>query len=154
MLSAEERDAIEAHRPHYPDARALSVEALKAVQERRGWISDEALADVAAHLGLPVAELEGVATFYNLLFRRPVGRHVALVCDSVSCWIMGCEALFQAFAERYGIEPGQTDAAGRLTLLPVPCLGACERAPAMTVDGDLHGNVTPETLQEVLARYA
>lgn len=153
MLSTQEIDAIEAERPHYPSPRALSVEALRIVQRERGWVPDEALADVAAHLGLPAAELEGVATFYSLIFRKPVGRHVALVCDSVSCWIMGCEAIQRALAERHGLEPGVTGADGRITVLPVPCLGACDRAPVMMIDDDLHGGLAPDRLGEILARY-
>ena len=108
MLSPEERNEIEAQAAHYPTRRAMTVDALKIVQRHRGYIPDDAIADVAAQLGLPPAELESVATFYSLLFRRPVGRHVVLLCDSVSCWIMGCEALRAALAERCGLRPGET----------------------------------------------
>ncbi len=123
------------------------------MQRHRGYIPDDAIADVAAQLGLSPAELESVATFYSLLFRRPVGRHVVLLCDSVSCWIMGCEALRTALAERCGLRPGETSDDGRYTLLPVPCLGACDRAPAIQVDGDLHGNLDPDAVVAVLERY-
>ncbi len=153
MLSADEKRELDAEAAHYRDRRALGIEALKIVQRHRGWISDAALGDAAAAIGLPPAELEGVASFYNLLFRRPVGRHVVLACDGVSCWIAGCERLLQAAAERHGLRPGETDADGRFTLLPVACLGACDRAPVALVDEDLHGNLDPERLAEVLARY-
>lgn len=152
-LSEEERRAIDAELAHYPDRRAASVEALKVVQAHRGWVADDALAAVAEHLGMGVAELEGVATFYNLIFRRPVGRHVVLMCDSVSCWILGYEALRRRLQERFGIDFGQTDAEGRFTLLPIPCLGICDRAPAVLVDGDLHTDLTPEGLEKVLEGY-
>ncbi len=89
MLSDDERREIEAEYPRYPDRQSVCIDAMQIVQKHRGWVSDEALADIAALLGMSLADLDGVATFYNLIYRRPVGRHVIHVCDSVSCWIMG-----------------------------------------------------------------
>lgn len=153
MLSAEERGEIERELGHYPDRRALSIEALRVVQRRRGWVSDEGLRDVADVLGLSPAELEGVATFYNLIFRRPVGRHVILVCDSVSCWIMGADRLREALGVRLGIGLGETTADGRFTLLPIVCLGACDRAPTLMVDADFHADVDAARIDALLGRY-
>jgi len=153
MLSAEERHEIEAAITALPDRRAASIDALLAVQRHRGWVSDEALADLAPVLGLTVDELDGVATFYNLIFRRPVGRHVILICDSISCWIMGHEEVRDALCRALSIDLGGTTADGRFTLLTVPCLGACDRAPAMMIDDDLHGNLTGAHVEEILARY-
>ena len=125
------------------------------VQRRRGWVSDETLRDAAGVLGMTAEELEAVATFYSLIFRRPVGRHVILICDSVSCWVMGYENLRDALLKQLGVEQlGQTSADDRFTLLPVPCLGACDRAPAMMIDEDLHGPVDVERIGEILAKYA
>jgi len=153
MLSPEERDEIEQEAPRYPQRQALTIEALKIVQRHRGWISDQALADIAGHLEMSREDLEGIATFYNLLFRRPVGRHVVLLCDSVSCWIMGCDRVRAALIEEHGLRMGAMSGDGRFTLLPVPCLGACDRAPVMQVDEDLHGNVDPGTVHVVLEDY-
>jgi NADH-quinone oxidoreductase subunit E len=153
VLSAEERQEIERIQHHYPERRALCIEALQAVQRHRGFVSDEGLADAAEFLDMKRDELEGVATFYNRIFRRPVGRHVILVCDSVSCWIMGCERLREQFAARLRIDYGDTSADGRFTLLPNVCLGACDHAPVMMIDEDLHRDVDPETLDDVLERY-
>ncbi|KPV40498.1 NADH dehydrogenase [Thiohalorhabdus denitrificans] len=153
MLSEAERQAIAEERERWADPRAAGVEALKAVQEHQGWVSDEALAEAAEVLGMPVAELDGVATFYNLIFRKPVGRHVILVCDSVSCWLVGQEPLYAALQQRLGIAPGQTTEDGRFTLLPVCCLGRCERAPALLIDGEPVGDVSPERLDDLLERY-
>ena len=89
MLSAEEQREIEAEFAHYPNKSAVSIDAMKIVQRRRGWVSDEAIRDITAFLGMSPAELDGAAPFYNLLSRQPVGRHVIYLCDSVSCWIMG-----------------------------------------------------------------
>jgi NADH-quinone oxidoreductase subunit E len=155
MLTAEERSEIEEEFGRYPDKRSVSIDALKIVQRHRGWVSDESLRDVAEFLGMSPADLEGVATFYNLIFRRPVGRHVIFVCDSVSCWIMGYERLKADLTKRLGIGFGQSTADGRFTLLPIVCLGACDRAPALMIDEDLHTNVDgPGQLDEILGRYA
>lgn len=153
MLTAEERREIAEEQRRYPDPRAACVEALKIVQRTRGWISDDSLRELAEHLGMTADELDGVATFYNMIFRRPVGRHVIFLCDSVSCWIMGCERVREQFAARLRIGYGDTSADGRFTLLPNVCLGACDHAPAMMIDEDLHGDVDPETLDDVLERY-
>jgi len=153
VLSPEELREIEAEFPHYPNKQAVCIDAMKIVQKHRGWVSDENLKDIAELLGMSVDELDGVATFYNLIFRKPVGRHVIMVCDSVSCWVMGYERLRKELKNRLGIQMGETTADGRFTLLPIVCLGACDRAPAMTVDEDLHLNVDPQKLDSVLEKY-
>ncbi len=153
MLTAEETRDIEEELKAYPLRRAGVIEALKVVQKRRGWVSDESVRDVAGLLNLSPEEVDGVATFYNLIFRRRVGRHVILLCDSVSCWVMGYEGLREHLAGRLGIRMGETTSDDRFTLLPIVCLGACDVAPAMMVDDDLHGNLTPERIDEILDRY-
>ena len=93
MLSTEERREIEAELVHYPTRQAASVDAMKIVQRHRGWVSDESLKDLASVLNMTADELDGVATFYNMIFRRPIGRHVILVCTSVTCWMLGADRL-------------------------------------------------------------
>jgi NADH-quinone oxidoreductase subunit E len=154
MLTEQEIEEIRAEYPHYEQRQALSVEALKIVQRHHGWVSDEALADVAALLEMDVAELDAVATFYNLIFRKPTGRHVILVCNSVSCWVMGGETVRERLEARLGIGLGETTADGRFTLLPVVCLGACHQAPAMMIDDDLHHDLDPEKIDAILETYA
>ena len=153
MLSPQERQEIEAESAHYPDRQALSLEALKIVQRHRGWVSDECVKDIAELLGMAPEALDAVATFYNLIFRKPVGRHVILVCDSVSCWIMGYEPLRKRLQERLAISLGETTADDRFTLLPICCLGACDHAPAMMIDDDLHGDMDLARLDEILGKY-
>lgn len=153
MLSDAERREMEAELEHYERAQSVSVDALKIVQRHRGWVDDEGLADCAAFLDMPPTVLEGVATFNNLIFRRPVGRHVILLCDSISCWVCNHERGLAHLRATLGVEPGQTTADGRFTLLPVNCLGACDGAPVMMIDDDLHRDLTPERIDEVLARY-
>jgi NADH-quinone oxidoreductase subunit E len=153
MLTANEKNEISAHLADYRDPRGAIVEALKIVQAHRGWVSDEALADVAGALGMSPDEVDSIATFYTMIFRRPVGRHVILLCDSVSCGVTGYEELRGHLATSLGIDLGQTTADGRFTLLPTVCLGACELAPVMMVDKVLYGNLTPAKADEVLAKY-
>jgi NADH-quinone oxidoreductase subunit E len=153
MLGAEEIREIEHEAGQYPERRAACIDALRIVQRHRRWVSDEDLAQVAALLGMPEAELDGVSTFYNLVYRRPVGRHVILVCNSVSCWMMGYENIVQHLGRRLGIGLGQTTADDRFTLLPVVCLGACDLAPAMMVDAELYGKLEPEGIDRILQSY-
>jgi len=129
------------------------LDALGVVQRGHRWVSDEDVAEVARLLGMTADEVDAVATFYNLIFRRPVGRHVILACDSVSCWIMGAESLRRRLEARLGIRMGETTADGRFTLLPIVCLGACDHAPALMVDDDLHGDLDAGGLERVLEAY-
>jgi len=103
---------------------------------------------------MTVAELDGLATFYSFIFRKPIGRHMILVCDSVSCWVMGYEDILSHLKERLGIDLGGTTADGRFTLLPVSCIGSCHHAPALMVDDQLYGDLDISRVDEILATYA
>ena len=153
MLTEQERERIREEAGHYDYAQAACVEALKIVQESHRWVSDEHLKEVAELLDMSPEALDSVATFYNLIFRKPVGENVILLCDSVSCWIMGYEDIRVHLKERLGVELGETTADGKFTLLPMACLGTCDRAPAMMVGGDLHRNLDNEKVDEILGRY-
>jgi NADH-quinone oxidoreductase subunit E len=153
VLSDEERDEILREMSHYPDPRAASIEALKVVQRHRGWVSDDAIVATASVIGMPSAELAGVATFYSLIFRSPVGRHVIKVCDSISCHLTGYTELKDAFGRHLGIRYGETTQDGRFTLLPICCLGACDRGPCVMIDDDLHGPLGPDEVTRLLDNY-
>ena len=153
MLTAEEEKEINEEAQRYPNKQAVCIDAMLVVQRHRGWVSDEAIRDLAELLGMTTADLDGVATFYNLIRRKPVGRHVALICDSVSCWIMGCERVRDQLCTRLGTTLGGSTADGRFTLLPIVCLGACDHAPAMMIDGDLHTNVDEHRIDQILESY-
>lgn len=153
MLSDELKKAIREVAAHAPTRAAASTDALKLVQKARGYVSDEDLRETAALLGMSADALEGVATFYSLIFRRPVGRHVIFVCDSISCWVARSPRIIEALSGRLGIALGETTADGRFTLLPVACLGACDHAPAVMIDDDLHLDVTAEKLEAILESY-
>ena len=115
--------------------------------------SDESLLAIARYLDIPVADLEGVATFFNLVYREKVGKNVILFCDSVSCWIMGCDGIKDHIKERLAIDYGETSQDNEFTLIPVPCLGDCDRAPVMMVGPDLHRNLTPEKIDSIISEY-
>jgi NADH-quinone oxidoreductase subunit E len=153
MLTPEERTEIEAEFPRYPNRKAVCIDAMRIVQKHRGWVSDEALHDIGELLEMSGADLDGIATFYNLIFRRPVGRHVIYLCDSVSCWIMGADQQCRYITELLGASPGETTTDGRFTLVPIVCLGACDHAPVMMIDDDTHFDLTPEKIDRILERY-
>jgi NADH-quinone oxidoreductase subunit E len=148
-LSDVEIAAIDAEISHVPYRSAVAIDALKIVQAHRGWVSDESLRAIARHLEMSAEELEGIATFYNLIFRRPVGENVILLCNSISCWIKGCDGLQQRITQQLGVGLGETTADNRYTLLPVTCLGACDKAPVMMVGEELHENLDEQTLQRL-----
>lgn len=150
MLSREEIEAVEDGIRKEETPRSVCIAAMNFIQKQRGYVSDENLADLAPMLGMSVSGLESVATFYSLIFREPVGKHVILLCDSASCWILGKDGVLDHLRQRLGIDLGQTTADNQFTLLTIPCLGACDRAPAMMVDWILHGPLTPESIDDIL----
>ena len=153
MLTEEERQEIEKELGHYDYKQAACIEAMKILQRHRGWVSDESLEDLAPLLDMSVADLDNVATFYNLIYRKPVGKHVILLCDSISCWLMGYAGIRDHLQDRLGIQYGQTTSDGRFTLLPMVCLGTCDHAPAMMVGEDLYRDLDPEKVDQILEKY-
>ena len=149
LLTQEEIRQIDAELAHIPYKSGAAIDALKIVQSHRGWVSDESLQAIAKYLEMSAEELEGVATFYNLIYRRPVGEKVILFCDSVSCWICGSDKIKAKLSAKLGVDYGETTADNRYTLLPVPCLGACDRAPVMMIGDDLHTHLDEEKIDQL-----
>ncbi len=152
-MTDSERTEIEEEVRHYPHRRAGCLDALKVVQRHRGWVADDHIGDLAVMLDMSREELDAIATFYPFIFRKPVGRHVISVCDSLACWVMGYEAIFRTLTEHLGISWGGTTEDGRFTLLPVSCIGQCDHAPAIMVDQDVHGDLTAEKIRPILDLY-
>jgi len=150
-LSPEEIAEIEHEVSLIPRRDGAAIDALMIVQRHRGWVSDASIKAVAALLEMSAEELDGIATFYNLIFRQPVGEQVILFCDSVSCWLRDGDSVKQRLIDTLGIDYGQTTQDGRYTLLPVPCLGACDRAPVMMVGDELHSQLHDCDLNALLA---
>ena len=154
MLTEQEIAEIQEELTHYEFKRAACIEALKIVQKHRGWVSDEALQEIAPLLDMSPDELDNVATFYNLIYRQPVGEHVILLCDSVSCWLMGYDRMREHLKTRLGVDLGGTTDDGKFTLLPMVCLGTCDHAPAMMVGEDLHQDLDESKIDEILEQYS
>jgi NADH-quinone oxidoreductase subunit E len=148
-LSETELAEIDAEIAHVPYPSAVAIDALKIVQQHRGWVSDTSLQAIAKHLQMSASELDGIATFYNHIYRRPVGEKVILLCNSISCWIKGSDDLQQKINAQLGVGPGETTADHRYTFIPVPCLGACDKAPVMMVGDELHHDVKQQTIVEI-----
>jgi NADH-quinone oxidoreductase subunit E len=153
MLSGDERKEIEKELQKYLLKKGAAPEVLKNFQKRHHWISQNDIKEISQQLDMTSDELESTASAYNFVFRKPVGRHVIFVCDSVSCWIMGYEKIVAHLIKSLGITFGQTTEDGRFTLLPVACLGACDGAPAIMVDNTLHVKVSTFDIDRILEDY-
>jgi NADH-quinone oxidoreductase subunit E len=153
MLSTTERKAIDHEVALLPHKKAAVIEALKIVQKERGWVADDSVEAIAAYLGMSPAEVDSVATFYNLIFRKPVGRHLILLCDSISCYVMGYQEIYKALQQLLEIRFGETTLDNRFTLLPNACLGCCDGAPALMIDESLFRNVKIEELENILSQF-
>ena len=153
MLSQNEIQEIEHEIKLVPHKKAALIESLKIVQKHRGWISNESVDEIAEHLGMSAAEVDSVATFYNLIFRKPVGKYVILLCDSISCYVLGYQKIYTALNEKLGIRYGETTGDKRFTLLPNACLGCCDHAPALMIGEDLYRDISIDQLDGILQKY-
>ncbi|MDD5461242.1 MAG: NADH-quinone oxidoreductase subunit NuoE [Methylococcales bacterium] len=151
-LSLAEIREIKAGMSHYEDKTAASIEALKIIQKHRRWVSDECLVAVAELLEMSSAQLEGVATFYNLIYRQPVGKTVIHYCNSVTCWMLGAEDISERLCRYLNVELGEISADGEYTVLPIVCLGACDHAPVVLVGDKLKLDVTENAVNEIFGR--
>jgi NADH-quinone oxidoreductase subunit E len=153
VLPEETKQKIRRQLSRHERKSSAVLGALRTVQEHHGWVSDEAVVELANLLELSPAEIDSIATAYSKIFRRPVGRHAILLCDSISCHLTGYAAIRSQIEQLLGVGFGGTTADGRFTLLPVACLGACHCAPAMMVDEDLHGDLTCRKVEAILKNY-
>jgi NADH-quinone oxidoreductase E subunit len=147
-------ERLEALYPKYPTRQACLLPALWIIQEERGWISPQAMAEVGQVLGLTPAYVKGVVTFYTMYHQHPVGRHFIQVCTTSPCHLCGAADTVQALLEHTGCgELGATSPDGRFTVVEVECLGACGFATPVLIDDDFHDAVTPERVPGLLERY-
>jgi len=153
MLTEEEKKEVQKEINQYPYPSAACIDALKIVQHSRGWISDESVKDIAQFLSMSNEDVDGVATFYSRIYRKPVGRNIILLCDGVSCMIMGYESIYEFISRKLSITFGQTTNDNRYTLLPISCLGDCDHAPAMMINNDHYNKLTLERVEEILENY-
>ncbi len=153
MLTEKEKEEIHEEMRLYPYPAASCVDALKIVQRHRGWISDAALQDIADELKMSVDEVDGIATFYTRIYRRPVGRNIILICEGISCMVMDFESIYKYISQKLEIRFGETTADNRFTLLPVSCLGDCDHAPAMMINDDHYNNLEISLIDGILEKY-
>jgi NADH-quinone oxidoreductase subunit E len=153
-LSQKEISAIEHECSLYESRPAAAIDALQIVQAERRWVSDESLYAIADMLGMSATELEGVATFYNLIYRQPVGEHVIHLCDSISCWLHDFQTIADHLRKTLKIEFGQTTSDGKITLLPNVCLGCCDKAPALMLDGELVESLDIASIDKLLQKLS
>ena len=138
----------------YPDRRAALLPVLHMAQETFGYLSLEVQEYVAGLFALSPAHVHEVVTFYTLYFQQPTGRHVVSVCHNLSCHLAGAPDIIAHLKSRLGIEVGETTDDGKVTLLAVECLCACEGAPMMQVDDRYEVNLTPQKVDTILRGLA
>ena len=153
MLTGREIEEIRKEMKMYPVKSAACIEALKIVQKERRWVPDENIQDIADLLEMSAAEVDGIATFYSRIYRKPVGRNIILLCDSVSCMMMGYEKLYESLRKKLNISFGETSADDRFTLLPNTCLGDCSHAPVLMINEDTYNKVSVDQIEELLNKY-
>ena len=152
MLPDDIKESLEEQIAHADHRREMVVDVMLALQEHYGYLSDEAVAEVAALLEMSPLEVEELATFYTFIYREPVGKYVIHVCDSLICWMDGYESIKNYLCQKLDIEVGATTADGLFTLLPVCCIGYCDLSPAMLINRKVYGHLTAEKIDEILEK--
>jgi len=130
--------------------REMVVDVMFAIQEHYGHLTDEGVEEAARLVGMSPLEVEQLATFYTFVYREPVGKYVIHVCDSVICWMNGFESIKDYLSQKLGIQDGETTADGLFTMLPVCCVGYCDRSPAILINRKVYGNLTNEKIDEII----
>lgn len=134
----------------YPNKQAACIPLLHLCQEQNGWVNDDVIRFVAERCELPAAHVHGVATFYSLFNKAPVGKHQIWVCRTLSCALSGSESILHHCEKRLGIHEGETTKDGLITLRVAECLAACGQGPMMQVDKTYHEHLTPEKVDRIL----
>src|SRR5210317_5039 len=150
MLPDELKSSLEAKVAAVEHPREMVVDVMFAIQAHYGHLTDEGVEETAQLLGMSALEVEQLATFYTFIYREPVGKYVIHVCDSVVCWMDGYESIRDHLCNKLGVEMGETTSDGLFTLLPVCCIGYCDLSPAMLINKEVYGPLTPEKVEEIL----
>ncbi|NQT30956.1 MAG: NADH-quinone oxidoreductase subunit NuoE [Deltaproteobacteria bacterium] len=138
--------------PQSQEKRDLLV-LLERAQSRSGYLSKRTIAELAESLGLSIGEVYGVASFYSFLSIKPQGRNVIRICKSLPCYLKNAQTIIEGVRKEIGINPGETTADGRFSFELTNCIGACDKAPAMMVNDDVHGDLTPKKISKILQAY-
>jgi NADH-quinone oxidoreductase E subunit len=151
MLSQQAREEIQTLKARYPNFRSALMPALYIAQEENGgWLSKEAMQDVAEVMGLTPADVESVASFYSMYNKRPVGKYMIEICTNISCSLLGARQFAQHIEERLGVPIGENTPDGLFTTKSVECMASCGGAPAIQVNGLYHENMTPEKFDQLI----
>ena len=151
MLSEDERTHLQEHIARYPQKRAGAIYVLQFLQQKYGYLHDEAMEDASRLCELSVTQLDELATFYTLLLRRPAGKTIVRICDSIACHLAGARALLAEAERLTGVPLGAVSDDGAVTVMPHVCLGLCERAPAALVGEREAGPLDKAALSELIA---
>jgi NADH-quinone oxidoreductase subunit E len=149
-MTPEAYSRIQKLRKQYPESISAILPALRLAQEEHGWLSAEALREVADALEVTPAFCHSVASFYDMFHLEPVGRHLVEVCTNLSCALVGAQQVVDAFARELGVQPGETTEDGAFTLRTIECAGGCGRAPVVVVDHDYREPVLPEDVHAIV----
>ncbi len=126
---------------------------LKETQNKFGYVPDEVMAELAESLDIPVNDVYGVASFYSFLSTKPLGRNVVRICKSLPCYLKHCQTIIESVGKEIGIKPGETTPDGRFSFQLTNCIGLCDRALAMRINNDVHVDLTPEKISQILKTY-
>ncbi|MBL0323380.1 MAG: NAD(P)H-dependent oxidoreductase subunit E [Ignavibacteria bacterium] len=151
-FTSEELQSITALKAKYPDPKAAIMPVMWMAQKKWGWLSEDVMQEVARVMELPYAHVLGVASFYTMYFKKPMGKHHVQVCTNVSCMLRESEALYAHAKERLGIGHNQATADGKFSLEEVECMGACGGAPMIAINETFYENASIEQLDALLDR--
>lgn len=152
MIPKELKDSLIKQLDHVEHPRELAVDVMFAIQDHYGYLNDEGVQQTARLLDMSPLEVEQLATFYTFIYREPVGKYVIHICDSVVCWMDGYESIKEYLCQKLDIRLGETTPDGLFTLLPVCCIGYCDRSPAMLINRKAYGNLTAEKIDGILEK--
>jgi NADH-quinone oxidoreductase subunit E len=150
MIPDELREQLKTRIAEAEFPREQAINVMYEVQRHYGYLTDEGVHEAAALLGMTPLEVEELATFYDFIYREPVGRFVLHVCDGVVCWMFHEGSLFDYLCQKLGVCAGEVTADGMFTVLPTACIGYCDQAPAMVVNGQFFGNLSPQRIDKIL----
>ena len=150
MLTEKLKNQILELQKKYPEKRSALIPALHLVQSQLGYLPLEAQAEVAELFAIDPNEVNGIVTFYDMFFEKPVGKHLLHVCKNASCMLRGGDELLQALCAKLQVKPHEVSSDGEFTVIPSECLGACDRAPMMLVDEQVFGPVAIDQLDSLL----
>ncbi|QJC28773.1 NADH-quinone oxidoreductase subunit NuoE [Enterobacteriaceae endosymbiont of Plateumaris consimilis] len=153
ILNRKDLKIINKIKSHYEHSHAASIEVLIYLQKQYGWISDDIIYIVAKLLNISPAEIDSIATFYSQIFRYPVGKYIIKYCDSVVCYITGYEKILKIIKHKLKIIPGETTVNGLFTLLPICCLGLCDKSPSIMINNQIYTSVSKNDINQILDKY-